>query len=628
MSRGSLRTRLIILCVAVVGCAIALTAAIVSLSTTASIHEQYRQDIGSGAAVYNGLLGYAATHKSWAELTPKQLRQLGPEAGQITITDLNRRVVATTAPGSAPPTRDARPAATIDVLAPDPALSRTPLVGGIDGRVEGPFRLSRAERTRFDDLAAKILSCLGKLGKPDATTAHYPNGHAYITDRGNRLPPTLLTVSCSRFDPPLPVSGRTTAPDGANSDANGTVTVTTTPSLAEALGAPTRGERTAATQLNSLFRSCLHSARQPLPAGYPSIHRVDYLPVLTEMRLSAPAQTCLSTARRTQLAAYVAPPALLFISGSVATNLRPGLSRAAIERITAAAAAILLIAVLGVVLAANGVSRPLRVLTGAVGRMRDGEQPMRIPTTGTKEVAALTEAFNHMSADLASADARRKEMISDIAHELRSPLGNIRGWLEAVQDRLVEPDSKLVASLLDESRLLQSVIDDLQVLALADAHRLVIHSEPIDLGDVLEQVTEAQRLNAASKGLRLDLVRHGDLGCTADSDRLRQAIGNIVTNAIRYTDHGAVTITASGTDQGIDVDIADTGTGISADELPHIFDRFWRAEKSRDRRHGGSGLGLAITRHLVQAHNGRIEASSTPGEGTTFRVYLPRDPGL
>jgi two-component system sensor histidine kinase BaeS len=317
----------------------------------------------------------------------------------------------------------------------------------------------------------------------------------------------------------------------------------------------------------------------------------------------------------------------LFISGSVATNLRPGLSREAIERIVAAAAAILLLAVVGVMLAANGVSRPLRVLTGAVGRMRGGEQPMRIPTTGTKEVAALTEAFNHMSADLAAAGTRRKEMISDIAHELRTPLGNIRGWLEAVQDGLVAPDSKLVASLLDESRLLQSVIDDLQVLALADAHRLVIHPEPIDLGHVLEQVTEAQRLNAAAKGLRLDLVRHGDLGCTADPDRLRQAIGNIVTNAIRYTDHGAVTITAAGTDQGIELDIADTGAGISADELPHIFDRFWRAEKSRDRRLGGSGLGLAITRHLVHAHSGRIEVRSTPGAGTTFRVHLPRSPG-
>src|SRR4051812_40454732 len=155
MPRGSLRTRLVILCVAVVGCAIALTAAIVSLSTTASIHEQYRQDIGSGAAVYHDLLGYAATHTSWAALTPQQLRRIARGGGQGTITDTSRRVVATTAPGSAPPARDARPAATVDALAPDPTLSRSPQPGGIDARVEGPFRLSRADRRRFDALAAK-----------------------------------------------------------------------------------------------------------------------------------------------------------------------------------------------------------------------------------------------------------------------------------------------------------------------------------------------------------------------------------------------------------------------------------------------------------------------------------------
>jgi len=617
MSRRSLRTRLVVLSVALVTCAIATTATIVSLSTTASIQQRYRQDIGSDAEIYNTLLGYAATHPSWSTLTPAQLQKIGSGAGQITITDTKRHVLVTTEPDSPPLSRDARSAATVDALAPDATLSRSPQLGGIDDRAQGPFLLSAAERRHIDEAAAKAKECMTQLGSVEISVSRYANGRTHLTVNGG-APPIKDSAwrDCLYLSklPPILVGGTGTTPPVTG----GLV------APSDALTIPTRREIDAAVQLTSLFQSCLRTAHQPMPRAYPSIKQIDFLPALVQLKMNAPAETCLGSARRIQLATYVAPPAMLFISGSVATELRPGLSSSDIQRIVLAATAILLIAVVAVLLAASGISRPLRTLTGAVDRMRRGEQQLPVPATGTKEVAALTAAFNDMSAELVRAEARRKEMISDVAHELRTPLGNVRGWLEAVQDGLATPDPPLIASLLDESRLLQSIIDDLQVLALADTDRLVVHPEPIDLGDVLEQVVAAQRLNATAKGLRLELVRGGDLSCSADPGRVRQAIGNLVTNAIRYTDGGTVTITADGTQSDILLTVADTGPGISPEDLPHVFDRFWRAEKSRDRRSGGSGLGLAITQHLVLAHGGRIQARSELGRGTTISVHLPR----
>ena len=656
MPRRSLRTRLVVLSVTLIAGAIATTATIVSLSTTASIQQQYRQNIASDASVYDALLGYAASHPSWAGMTPARLRKIGAGAGQVTITDQKRQVLAASTTAAAPPTKQAQPAATVDALAPDPTLSRSPQEGGIDVRAQGPFQLTAAERATIDSAAAQTVKCLLLSGSTGASTQHYPNGRAYVTDSGGAVSavaagkacnyvvivgsPRSLTTGTVPYPPPETPSSAVS--NGPPESPNSTVThgppsrsSPPTPSLGGAvidlslltrqLSTPTAHELAAARRLTDLFRSCLKTIGQGLPDGYPSTSRTDFLPALIQLPMKAPAETCLASARRTQLASYVAPPALVFISGSVATDPRPSLSSAAITRIVLAATAILLIAVVAVLVAANGVSRPLRTLTGAVAGLRGGGHRLQVPASGTKEVAALTDAFNDMSADLAVADQRRKEMISDVAHELRTPLANIRGWLEAAQDGLARPDPPFIASLLDESRLLQSIIDDLQVLALADAGRLTINPEPIDVGDVLEQTVSAQHPAAAGKGLHLELNRRGDLQGQGDPQRLRQAIGNLLANAIRYTDQGSVTVSADGGGPNeILIRIADTGRGISAEDLPHVFDRFWRAEKSRDRRSGGSGLGLAITDRLIAAHDGRIDVQSAVGEGTTVSVHLPR----
>lgn len=629
MARRSLRTRLVVLCVVLVAGAIAATAAIVSLSTTASIRQQYRQDIAGDAAVYDALLGYAATHSSWTGMSTARLRKIDHAAGRITITDQKRHVLATSSASPAAPAKNAQPAAVVDPLAPDPTLSHAPQQGGIDARAQGPFALTGAERKSIEAAATTMAKCLATFGYTDVHVRHYPNGRAYVLKGGAParfgLPPDRCIAVAVTASPSTPLH---TLPDSS------------TPPVYEAtpsnelplwpccgpLERPTAREVAAARQLTALFRSCLRSAGLGLPNGYPAVDRVDFLPTLTTLSMKPAAQTCLASARRTQLADYVAPPVLLFLSGTVATHLRPGLSSAAIDRIIVAATIILIAAVAAVLFAANGVSRPLRTLTEAVVGLRANRQPLRVSASGTKEIAALTDAFNDMSTQLAAADAQRKDMISDVAHELRTPLANIRGWLEAAHDGLARPDGPFVDSLLEESRLLQSIIDDLQVLALADAGRLVIEPVPTDLGEVLDQVVSAQQPAAAAKGLRLELARHGELTVPGSPERLRQAIGNLLANAIRYTDDGSVTLTANGAPGEVVVDVTDTGRGISAVDLPHIFDRFWRAEKSRDRRGGGSGLGLSIADRLVAAHGGRIDAYSSLGVGTTMRVRLPRQP--
>lgn len=210
-------------------------------------------------------------------------------------------------------------------------------------------------------------------------------------------------------------------------------------------------------------------------------------------------------------------------------------------------------------------------------------------------------------------------MVSDVAHELRTPLSNIRGWLEAAQDGLAEPDPAFIASLHTEAVQLQHIIDDLQDLAAADAGALRLHPEQLHVEDVLAQVAAAHQAGAETSGVALSALPAADGTPSpvlwADPVRLRQAIGNLVSNAVRHTPPGGrVTVRAYDAGASADeaqagrevvIEVADTGSGISAEHLPHVFDRFWRAEKSRNRRTGGSGLGLAIVRKLVEAHGVR-----------------------
>ncbi|HEX2314149.1 MAG TPA: HAMP domain-containing sensor histidine kinase [Thermomonospora sp.] len=338
-----------------------------------------------------------------------------------------------------------------------------------------------------------------------------------------------------------------------------------------------------------------------------------------------PVTTCIATARRAQLEPFVAPSALLFL-GNPGDGVQPGveLTAAGVSRIATAAAAVLVLAVGVSAVIATRLVRPVHALTDAAQRMRDGDWSARVTVRDEGEIGRLATAFNAMSEHLERMERQRKEMVSDVSHELRTPLSNVRGWLEAAHDGVAELDPELICSLVEEILLLQHIVDDLQELALADAGRLRLNPEPVRVADLLDQVATAHRGRAEAAGLRITVDVDGDLRLVADPVRLRQAVGNLVTNALRFTPPGGrVALRAHADGNGVRVEVSDTGVGIAPDALPHVFDRFWRADKSRSRRSGGSGLGLAIVRSLTEAQGGTAAVTSTVGGGTTFTLRFP-----
>jgi two-component system sensor histidine kinase BaeS len=302
-------------------------------------------------------------------------------------------------------------------------------------------------------------------------------------------------------------------------------------------------------------------------------------------------------------------------------------SGAGLLRTAATALGVLLIAALVMVLAGRRLVRPILALTGAARRMTNGDHAARVPVTGRDEVARLGHAFNAMAESIQHHDHQRKAMVSDVAHELRTPLANIKGYLVASEDGVVPLDRALVSSLLEEAGLLERLVVDLQDLALADAGMLRLNPAPRDLTEVIEQVVAAHRPAAETAGVSLAAAVTGQAPAIVDGARIRQALGNLVANAIRFTPRdGKVVVGVRRVGNGYNLTVTDNGTGIAAEHLPHLFDRFYRADHSRSRTTGGSGLGLAITKHLVEAHQGTITVTSLPDHGSTFTIHLPPKP--
>ncbi|MEU9912437.1 ATP-binding protein [Streptomyces sp. NPDC051001] len=302
----------------------------------------------------------------------------------------------------------------------------------------------------------------------------------------------------------------------------------------------------------------------------------------------------------------------------------------------AVAVGVALAVILGALLLSRAVLRPVRAITLAAKGLGEGDLARRVPVLGRDEIAQLGGAFNRMADSLQAGEERQRRLTGDIAHELRTPLANLRGYLEALRDGVVEPTPELLASLHEEALLQQRVVDDLQDLALAEAGALTYHPVAVDLRDLLEAGRTAHRAQAEAAGVTLELRAPGSVIVTADPDRLRQVVGNLVGNALRATAAGGTVTLAllphvpQGRGQGepavAEMEIRDTGRGISAEDLPHLFDRFWRADASRGRATGGSGLGLSIARQIVTDHGGTIEVRSEVGVGTAFRVSLPAAP--
>ena len=299
---------------------------------------------------------------------------------------------------------------------------------------------------------------------------------------------------------------------------------------------------------------------------------------------------------------------------------------AAVNRSVLFGALIAGLAAVAVTLALSSrILRPVERLTEAAQRMEKGDLTVRVPVTSEDEIGQLAHAFNSMAGSLAQQEQLRRNMVTDVAHELRTPLTNLRGYLEAARDGLIPPDDALVDNLYEETMLLSRLVADLQELAQAEAGQLTLLRQTAHLAGIVEQAVTILRPQANAKGLALTVDLPADLPpVDVDPERVGQVLRNLLNNAVAHTPEGGeITVTAQAAGAEVAVAVHDTGAGIAPEHLPYVFDRFYRADKSRARQTGGAGLGLAIAKHLVVALGGSISVESAPGQGTTFTFTLP-----
>jgi len=603
MTKHSLLVRLLAVSAVVSILSIVATAWLAVRTTTRAIRQEQSQALTDDARIYDALLGYAATHRDWSGVDALVATLAEQTGHRIALIDRARIPLADSATGALPE----RASATIDPLGVDENLGPNPTDDRIDPRAVGPFRLPAAERTELRGIAAQIVTC---LRAPPAAPAPAAAEHARALVRNAEI------VELPSGRPRIETPGSDLSTD--------TACVRPRAALAE----PTATEAKALAQLDKLVNACLDRRQVPAVAvgldwtwtwARPESAR-------TGQQRSSVVADCLAGARREQLTGFVAPAAQLFVTTPGAPAPTGfDLSPANRARIAGVTGLVLLLAIGVTVLVGLRLVRPLRALTAAAARMRDGDGTARVRVPGRDEIARLAVAFNDMSERRQQVEQLRRAMVGDIAHEMRTPVTNIRGWLEAAEDGVVPLDRELMSSLLEEALLLQHVIDDLQDLSAADAGELHLHPQPVDLPDLLAQVAAAHKASAERAGVTLVLLAGPGLTLTADPIRLRQAVGNLVTNAIRHTPAGGrITIGARTDGPQAVIDVTDTGAGLAPEQVPLVFERFWRAEKSRSRQTGGSGLGLSIVRKLAEAHGGTASVTSTLGKGSTFILRLAR----
>jgi two-component system OmpR family sensor kinase/two-component system sensor histidine kinase BaeS len=268
-------------------------------------------------------------------------------------------------------------------------------------------------------------------------------------------------------------------------------------------------------------------------------------------------------------------------------------------------------------------------LTAATQAMAGGELAQQVPGAGPGELGELAGSFNRMAEGLAAAEGQRRQLLADVAHELRTPLSVLRAQLEAMLDGVVPLSADNVALAHEETLLLGRLVEDLRTLSLAEAGQLPLNRRAVAPGDVVGRAAAAFAPLYEAEGVALlTAVDDGLPLLDADPERLQQVLGNLLANALRYAPQGdaavpTVRLRAARDGQGVMFEVEDSGPGLPPEALAHVFDRFWRTERDRSRQSGGSGLGLAICRAIVLAHGGGITAESEPGVGTTFRFTLP-----
>lgn len=266
--------------------------------------------------------------------------------------------------------------------------------------------------------------------------------------------------------------------------------------------------------------------------------------------------------------------------------------------------------------------RPLGEVMDAAARVADGDYAVRVAEHGAPQLRGLARAFNTMTTRLADHDRLRRDLMADVAHELRTPLTVIQGRLEGLLDGVYPRDDRQLGELLDETRILSRLIDDLRTLALAEAGTLTLQKEPADVGALAVDAVRAVAAEASARGVTVAAETTPVLpAIEVDPVRIREVIGNLLTNALRHTAAGgSIAVGVRQLGKTIAIEVRDTGEGMSADDVAHAFDRFHKGHASR-----GAGLGLTIARNLARAHDGDITISSELNRGTSVVVTLPRD---
>lgn len=281
--------------------------------------------------------------------------------------------------------------------------------------------------------------------------------------------------------------------------------------------------------------------------------------------------------------------------------------------------------VLAIILART-LTRPLQELAIASRQIARGNLEQEVPVRTQDELGELAIAFNQMSADLSHANQARRQMTADVAHDLGTPLTVLSGYLEVMGDGTLAPTPARLHMMHQEVDVLKRLVADLRTLSLTDAGQLILQKEPVIIDDLLVQVQMAYAHQSAQQDVTIEVeTAVSQIEIELDLARMRQALDNLVSNALRYTPAGGTITLASAplAAGGPRIVISDTGSGIPAADLPHVFDRFYRGDRSRQEGQGQSGLGLAIARSLVEAHDGNISVASTQGTGTTFTILLP-----
>ncbi len=271
-------------------------------------------------------------------------------------------------------------------------------------------------------------------------------------------------------------------------------------------------------------------------------------------------------------------------------------------------------------------TRPLKDLINATRDVAQGNLEREVPVRSKDELGDLTKSFNKMSSQLKQSRDLRRNMTADIAHELRTPLSIILGHTEALSEGKLAPSPETFDIVYDEAKQLSLLVEDLRTLSLSEAGELTLTFQPVSPTDLIDRVSGAYLPKVRTANISLETEADSNLpDVNADSYRIVQVFGNLMENALRYTPSGGrIKLSARSGSTGIEFRVQDSGPGISEVDLPHIFDRFYRGDKSRSRQDGGSGLGLAISKSIIQAHSGQIWAESALNEGTTIVFVLPK----